>query len=200
MSRDGRRLLAFKMQQKYGPDSIAVYGGASMVTEKAYVLGKFARVALGTRHIDYNGRLCMVSAGTAYKLTYGVDRNPWPWADILEAHVILVAGSNVAECAPITTYYLWQCRERGGRLIVMDPRMTPITRNADLYLPVRPGTDLAVFLGMLHVIVKDGLVREDFIRAQTTGFDEVRGRSRIGTARTAAMAGVPTEDIVTAAH
>src|SRR6185503_19349876 len=167
-----RRLLA--MRDQYGPDAIAVYGGASMVTEKAYVLGKFARVALGTKHIDYNGRLCMVSAGTAYKLTFGIDRATNPWPDLAVADVVLVAGSNTAECAPITTYYLWQCRERGGRLIVVDPRMTPITRNADLFLPVRPGTDLALFLGMLHVIVRDGLVSEEYVDAHTTGFDAVR--------------------------
>jgi assimilatory nitrate reductase catalytic subunit len=193
------RLLAIR--DTYGPDAIAVYGGASMVTEKAYVLGKFARVALGTKHIDYNGRLCMVSAGTAYKLTFGIDRATNPWPDLAVADVVLVAGSNTAECAPITTYYLWQCRERGGRLIVMDPRMTPITRNADLYLPVRPGTDLAVFLAMLHVIVRDGLVRPDFITERTTGFDAVRASVEAWTpARAAEVAGVRAEDIVTAAH
>ena len=68
-----------EIQEKYGPDAVAVYGGASMITEKAYVLGKFARVALGTKNIDYNGRLCMVSAGTAYKLTFGIDRATNPW-------------------------------------------------------------------------------------------------------------------------
>ena len=194
-----RRLTA--VREKYGPDAVAVYGGASMVTEKAYVLGKFARVALGTRHIDYNGRLCMVSAGTAYKLTFGVDRATNPWPDLALADVVLVAGSNTAECAPITTYYLWQCRERGGRLIVMDPRMTPITRNADLYLPVRPGTDLAVFLAMLHVIVRDGLVRQEFVEAKTTGFDAVRASVEAWTpARAAELSGVRADDIVTAAR
>src|SRR5437016_3491689 len=118
-----------EVQEKYGKDSVAVYGGASLITEKAYLLGKFARVALGTRHIDYNGRLCMVSAGTAYKLAFGVDRSLIPWAEIPKAHVLFVAGSNVAECSPITTDYVWRCRDRGGKLIVIDPRMTPITRN-----------------------------------------------------------------------
>jgi assimilatory nitrate reductase catalytic subunit len=199
LNETAERLLAIK--EKYGPDAIAVYGGASMVTEKAYVLGKFARIALGTKHIDYNGRLCMVSAGTAYKLTFGVDRATNPWPDLTVADVVLVAGSNIAECAPITTYYLWQSRERGGRLIVMDPRMTPITRNADLYLPVRPGTDLAVFLAMLHVIVKDGLVRADFIERSTTGFEAVcRSVEAWTPARAGDLAGVRPDDIVKAAH
>ncbi len=194
-----RRLTAIR--DKYGPDAIAVYGGASMITEKAYVLGKFARVALGTKHIDYNGRLCMVSAGTAYKLTFGIDRATNPWTDLAAADVVLIAGSNTAECAPITTYYLWQCRERGGRLIVVDPRMTPITRNADLYLPVRPGTDLALFLGMLHVMVRDGLVKDEYVAAHTVGFDAVRASVAEWTPeRAAAVTGVRPDDIVTAAR
>jgi assimilatory nitrate reductase catalytic subunit len=194
-----RRLV--EIRERYGPDAIAVYGGASMITEKAYVLGKFARVALGTRHIDYNGRLCMVSAGTAYKLTFGIDRATNPWPDLSKAHVVMIAGSNTAECAPITTHYLWQCRERGGKIIVIDPRMTPISRNADLFLPVRPGTDLALFLAMQHVLVRDGLTRADYIERHTTGFDAVRESVRDWTPeRAGRITGVPPEAIVKAAH
>ncbi len=194
-----RRLTEIK--DKYGPDAIAIYGGASMITEKAYVLGKFARVAVGTKNIDYNGRLCMVSAGTAYKLTFGIDRATNPWTDLAAADVVLIAGSNTAECAPITTHYLWQCRERGGKLIVVDPRMTPITRNADLYLPVRPGTDLALFLAMLHVIVRDGLVKQDYVNAHTTGFDAVRASVSAWTLdRASKVTGVPAAQIEKAAH
>lgn len=190
-----------EIQEEHGPDSVAIYGGASMITEKAYVLGKFARVALGTKHIDYNGRLCMVSAGTAYKLTFGIDRATNPWADLTRADVVMIAGSNTAECAPITTHYLWQCREHGGRIIVVDPRMTPISRNADLYLPVRPGTDLALFLGMLHVIVRDGLTRDEFLAASTSGFDAVRASVRDWTPeRAARVTGVPPSSIEKAAH
>ncbi len=194
-----RRLT--EIREKYGPDAIAIYGGASMVTEKAYVLGKFARLAVGTKHIDYNGRLCMVSAGTAYKLTFGIDRATNPWPDLATADVVLIAGSNTAECAPITTHYLWQCREHGGKLIVVDPRMTPITRNADLYLPVKPGTDLALFLAMLHVIVRDGFAREAFLAERTTGWAAVRESVREWTPeRAAQVTGVPPDNIVTAAH
>ncbi|MGZ4825582.1 MAG: molybdopterin oxidoreductase family protein, partial [Terriglobales bacterium] len=125
------------IQAQYGKDAVAVYGGASLSTEKSYLLGKFARLAVGTRHIDYNGRLCMVSAGTAYKLAFGIDRSTIPWSDIPKANVLFVIGANIGDCAPITTDYIWRCRDNGGRLIVADPRMTPITRNADLYLPIR---------------------------------------------------------------
>src|SRR5690606_29584349 len=99
---------------------------------------------------------CMVSAGTAFKLAFNIDRAPNPWSDIPKAQVLLVAGANVAECAPITTQYIWRCRDNGGKLMVADPRMTPITRNADLYLPVRPGMDLPVYMAMLHVILREG--------------------------------------------
>jgi assimilatory nitrate reductase catalytic subunit len=190
-----------EIQQRYGKDAVAVYGGASLTTEKAYLLGKLARVALGTRHIDYNGRLCMVSAGTAYKMAFGVDRSPNPWSDIPEAQVVLVTGSNVAECAPITTDYLWQMKDRGGKLIVVDPRMTPITRNADLYLPVRPGTDVALHMGLLHVVLREGLEDRDFIAAHSVGFDEVAASVKPWDPRaTAELTGVPPEAIEKAAR
>src|SRR5215831_13930991 len=189
------------IQETHGRDSVAVYGGASLTTEKSYLLGKFARVALGTRHIDYNGRLCMVSAGVAYKLAFGVDRAPNPCSDIPLADVLIIAGSNTAECSPITTDYVWRFRDNGGKLIVIDPRMTPITRNADLYLPVRPGTDLALSLGMMHVILRDGLENREFIEKHTTGFGAVAESAKSWEpARAARVTGVPPEAIVKAAH
>src|SRR5579872_6663395 len=163
-----------EVQDRYGKDAVAVYGGASLTTEKSYLLGKFARVALGTRHIDYNGRLCMVSAGVAYKLAFDVDRSPIPWSEIPKAQVIFAIGANVGECAPITTDYIWRCRDNGGKLIVADPRMTPISRNADLFLPLRPGTDLALLNGMLHIVLRDNLQNDEFIAQHTTGFDAVK--------------------------
>jgi assimilatory nitrate reductase catalytic subunit len=189
------------LQEKYGPDSVAVYGGASLTTEKAYLLGKFARVALRTRHIDYNGRLCMVSAGTAYKSALGVDRAPNPWSDIPKAEVVIVIGANVGECAPITTDYIWRARDNGARLIVADPRFTPIARNADLFLPVRPGTDLALLMGMLHVIIRDGLTDQDFVEAHTTGFEKTAECVAAWNPRRAAeVSGVAPEAIEKAAH
>jgi assimilatory nitrate reductase catalytic subunit len=115
----------------------------------------------------------MVSAGTAYKLAFGVDRSPNPWSDIPQAQVLFVAGANIGECAPITTDYIWRCRDNGGKLIVADPRMTPITRNADCYLPLRPGTDVVLYLGLLHVILREGLEDKAFIAEHTTGFEDV---------------------------
>ncbi len=190
-----------EVQAKYGPDAIAIYGGASLTTEKAYLLGKLARVALKTRNIDYNGRLCMVSAGVAYKLAFGIDRSPNPWSDIPKAQVVFVTGANIAECAPITTNYIWQCRDNGGKLIVADPRLTPITRNADLYLPVRPGTDLALLLGMLHVIFRDGLAKREFLEQHTTGWEAMEAYARDWNPdKAASISGVPPASIEKAAH
>jgi assimilatory nitrate reductase catalytic subunit len=190
-----------EIQEKYGKDAVAVYGGASLTTEKAYLLGKFARVALGTRHIDYNGRLCMVSAGTAYKLAFHIDRSLIPWSEIPKSDALFVIGANIGDCAPITTDYIWRCRDRGGRLIVADPRMTPITRNADLYLPVRPGTDLALLMGMLHVVLRDGLEDRQFIAEHTTGFEAVAASVKAYDPKSAGeRTGVPPEAIEKAAH
>jgi assimilatory nitrate reductase catalytic subunit len=189
------------IQEQYGKDAVAVYGGASLSTEKSYLLGKFARLALGTRHIDYNGRLCMVSAGTAYKLAFGIDRSTIPWSEIPKAEVLFVIGANIGDCAPITTDYVWRCRDNGGKLIVADPRMTPITRNADLYLPLRPGTDLALLMGILHVILRDGLEDRDFIARYTTGFDAVAESVKAwDPQKVAEMTGVPPESIQKAAR
>ena len=162
-----------EIQSKYGKDAFAVYGGASLSTEKSYLLGKFARVGLGTRHIDYNGRLCMVSAGVANKKAFGIDRVTSPWADMIGCDVIWVAGSNVAECAPITTNYLWQAREQGAKIIIQDPRLTPIARTCDLFLPVKPGRDVALFAGVLNIMIEKGWIDQAFIERDTVGFEAV---------------------------
>ena len=190
-----------RIQQTYGNDSFAVLTGASLTNEKAYLMGKFARVALRTANIDYNGRLCMVSAGAASKKVFGIDRSANPWSDIAKAKVILVAGANIAECAPITTDYLWQAREKGGKLIILDPRMTPIARNADLFIPVRSGGDIGVFNGMLHIMIERGWLDREFIAQHTTGFDAVMETVKKYTPEySAKIAGVPPEMIVKAAE
>ncbi len=190
-----------RIQAAYGSDAFAVLSGASLTNEKAYLMGKFARVALRTANIDYNGRLCMVSAAAAAKRVLGIDRSANPWSDIPKAKVILIAGSNVGECAPITTDYLWQARENGAKIIVLDPRMTPVARTADLYVPVRSGGDIGVFNGMLQVMIERGWVNRPFIEAHTTGFEQVEAVVKRYTPDVAAkIAGVPPEMIVRAAE
>jgi assimilatory nitrate reductase catalytic subunit len=189
------------IQDACGRDAFAILTGASLTNEKAYLMGKFARVALRTANIDYNGRLCMVSAAAASKKTLGIDRSANPWSDIREADCILIAGANVAECAPITTDYVWGARERGAKIIVLDPRMTPLARTVDLFVPVRPGGDIGVFNGMLHVMIERGWIDRAFVAEHTTGFDDVaRAVAKYTPDHAAKIAGVPPSMIVRAAE
>ena len=190
-----------RIQRTYGHHAIGMLGGASLTTEKTYLLGKFARVCLRTPYIDYNGRLCMVSAGAANKKAFGIDRTTNPWSDMVGTDVIWVAGSNVAECSPITTNYLWQAREQGAKIIVQDPRITPAARTCDLYLPVKPGRDAALFAGVLQLMIEHDWLDRDFIDELTLGFDEVAAYCRQWTpARTADVTGVPERSIRQAAE
>ena len=167
-----------RIQSQHGPQAFGVLTGASLTTEKAYLMGKFARVCLKTPYIDYNGRLCMVSAAAANKKAFGIDRAANPWSDILGAEVVWISGANVAECAPITTDYVWQAREHGAKVIVVDPRLTPIARTCDLFLPVKPGRDTALFNGILHLMIEHDWLDHEFIRQHTVGFDDVAATVR----------------------
>jgi assimilatory nitrate reductase catalytic subunit len=190
-----------RIQKAYGKDAFAILSGASMTNEKAYLMGKFARVALGTANIDYNGRLCMVSAGAGNKMAFGIDRAANPWSDIPLAQCIIVTGSNVGECFPILTDYLWRARDNGAKLIVIDPRMTPIARTADLFLPVRPGRDSALMNGILHVLIERGWIDRAFIDEHTTGFEHVEETVKAyPPQRTAEITGVPAANIIRAAE
>jgi assimilatory nitrate reductase catalytic subunit len=190
-----------RIQSAYGRDAFAVMGGASLTIEKTYLMGKFTRVCLKSRHIDYNGRLCMVSAAAANKKALGIDRSSNPWSDILHAEVVWISGANVAECAPITTHYVWQARESGGKVIVADPRITPIARTCDLFLPVKPGRDVALFNGVLHLMIENGWLDHEFIANHTVGFDKVAEHVRSWTPRrTAEVTGVAEHAIRKAAE
>ncbi|MFZ1699525.1 MAG: formate dehydrogenase subunit alpha [Pyrinomonadaceae bacterium] len=188
-----------EIQAKYGKDAIGVYSGSSLTTEKTYVMGKFARVGLGTRFIDYNGRLCMVSAGAGNNKAFGVDRAANPWSDIPLAEVLILAGANCAETFPILNKFLWQQRDNGGRWIVIDPRETATARQGDIHLQLKPGTDVAVANGMLNVIVREGLIDEKFIGDHTNGWEETRAAIEKCTPDIASqISGVPAEKIVQA--
>ncbi len=162
-------------QARGGPDSVAVFGGGGLTNEKAYSLGKFARVALGTSQIDYNGRWCMSSAASAGIRAFGLDRGlPFPLADVEETDVLVLVGSNLAETMPPAARHLDRLRARGGRVVVIDPRRTPTADRADLALQPVPGTDLALALGVLHLLVAAGAADEDYLAARTTGWGDVR--------------------------
>jgi len=164
-----------RLQERHGPDAVGVFGGGGLTNEKAYQLGKFARIALRTSQIDYNGRFCMSSAAAALNRAFGLDRGlPGPITDLARADAILLAGGNPAETMPPFMRHLTQMRERGGALIVVDPRRTATARQADLHLQPSPGTDLALANGLLHVAIEEGFLDEAFIAERTSGFEAVR--------------------------
>jgi assimilatory nitrate reductase catalytic subunit len=190
-----------RIQAEHGPDAFAMLSGVSITNEKSYLVGKFARLGLGTANLDYNGRFCMVSAGVANKKALGVDRASNPWSDIPLADVVWVAGTNIAETFPITTSYVWRARDRGAKLIVQDPRVVPLARTADLYLPVRPGTDSALFGAVLHELIRHDWLDHDFIDAHTLGFDEAAAAvADMTPAWAASICGLPAARIEQAAE
>jgi assimilatory nitrate reductase catalytic subunit len=190
-----------RIQREHGNDAFALLSGASLTTEKTYLMGKFAHMCLRTANIDYNGRLCMVSAAAGNKKAFGIDRAANPWSDILGADVILIAGANVAECAPITTNYVWQARERGAKIIVVDPRITPMARTCDLFLPIKPGRDTALFNGILQLMIEQDWIDHDFIERHTLGFEAVaREAKNWPLRRTAEVTGIAEKSIRQAAE
>ncbi len=190
-----------RIQREHGRDAFAILSGASLTTEKTYLMGKFAHMCLRTANIDYNGRLCMVSAGAGNKKAFGVDRAANPWSDILGAEVIFITGANVAECAPITTNYVWQAREHGAKVIVVDPRITPLARTCDLFLPIKPGRDTALFNGILQFMIEKDWLDHEFIERYTVGFDAVAAEVRPWTLRrTAEVTGIAEKSIQRAAE
>ena len=190
------------LQRDRGCDAVAVYGGGGLTNEKAYLLGKFARVALRTANIDYNGRLCMASAAAAAIKAFGLDRGlPFPLDDIPGAETILLTGGNPAETMPPIMQYVDEQRRRGGKLIVVDPRATPTALQATLHLQLTPGTDAALANGILHVILQHNLIDRAFIEARTTAFERVRGiAASYWPDRVERITGVPSTQLTRAAH
>ena len=164
-----------KTRDEFGADAVGIFGGGSLTNEKAYLLGKFARVALGTANIDYNGRFCMSSAAAAGIRALGIDRGlPFPLEDIANAEVVLLSGANVAETMPPIMRYFEAQRANGGMLVVSDPRRTTTAAAADLHLRLTPGADAVLANGLLHLLIRDDLIDHDYIRDRTEGFERVR--------------------------
>ncbi|MDQ0822060.1 assimilatory nitrate reductase catalytic subunit [Arthrobacter sp. V4I6] len=181
---------------RYGADAVGVFGGGGLTNEKAYQLGKFARLALGTSRIDYNGRFCMSSAAAAGMRAFGLDRGlPFPLADLDAASTILMLGSNVAETMPPFVQHLQGARDVGG-LIVVDPRRSATAAftsdGGGLHLAPLPGTDLALLLGISHVVIHEGLADAGFIAARTAGYEAlVRSVAGFWPERVQSLTGVP---------
>jgi assimilatory nitrate reductase catalytic subunit len=189
------------LQEKYGKDSIAVYSGSSLTTEKTYLVGKFARLGLQTRYIDYNGRLCMASAAGGNNKAFGIDRAANPWSDIPHAEVLIIAGANCAETFPILNGFLWKQRDNDGVWIVIDPRETPTARQGDLHLQLKPGTDVAVANGILNVLINENLIDQAFIDSRTNDWEAAKAAASNYPPDVASeISGVPAEKIIQAAR
>ncbi|MBT2386281.1 molybdopterin oxidoreductase family protein [Streptomyces sp. ISL-11] len=188
--------------ERYGRDAVGVFGGGGLTNEKAYLLGKFARVVLRTPNIDYNGRFCMSSAAAAHRRAFGIDRGlPFPLEDIPRTGCVILVGANPAETMPPALRFFRELRENGGTLIVVDPRRTRTAEQADLHLQPLPGSDLALAMGLLHLIVADGHLDEEFIARRTTGFGEARAAAMAHwPERVELLTGVPVARLRAAAE
>jgi assimilatory nitrate reductase catalytic subunit len=189
-------------QASYGRDAVGVFGGGSLTNEKAYLLGKFARVALGTSNVDYNGRFCMSSAAAGATKAFGVDRGlPFPLEDIPRAEVILLVGGNMAETMPPVMRYFEAQQRNGGTLIVVDPRRSPTAQWAKLHLALRPGSDTALANGLVHLLIRESLIDVSYIENRTEGFDEVRQlAAAYWPERVEALTGIPQGQLIEAAR
>ncbi len=185
-----------RTQARYGRDAVGCFGGGSLTNEQAYQFGKFARVALRTSAIDYNGRFCMSSAAGAANRAFGLDRGmPFPLSDIAEADVVVLVGSNPADTMPPAMQYFDEGRAAGAQHVVVDPRRTSTAKNAALHLQPLPGTDLALANGLLHIALAEGVVDEEYVVARTTGFEAVReGVAAYWPDRVERLTGVPVAD------
>lgn len=191
-------------QARRGKDAVAVFGGGGLTNEKAYTLGKFARVALGTAMIDYNGRFCMASAAAAGNRAFGLDRGlPFPLADVDGADAVLLLGSNLAETMPPFVPHLAEVRRRSG-LVVVDPRRSATAMLTDegggLHLRPQPGTDLVLLLGLLHAVIGGAGVDEVYLTERVSGWEGVaRQAAEWWPERVSGTTGVPPEQIREAA-
>jgi sulfite reductase (NADPH) flavoprotein alpha-component len=187
---------------RHGPDAVAFYVSGQMSLEAQYLANKLCKGFIGSNNIDSNSRLCMASAASGYKQSLGADGPPGSYQDIDHSQCFLVIGSNMADCHPVLFLRLLdRCRKSGAKLIVVDPRRTNTADKADLFLPIKPGTDLALLNGLLYLLVKDERINPDFIAAYTEGWDELLPfLDEFPPEKVAAIAGIPETTIRQAAQ
>ena len=188
--------------EKHGPDAVAFYISGQLMTEDYYVFNKLAKGLIGTNNIDTNSRLCMSSAVAGYKATLGADSPPACYEDIDHTDCLFIAGSNTAFAHPIIFRRIEDAKAKNPNLkiIVVDPRKTDTAQVADLHLAILPGTDVALFNGMLHVMLWEGLLDMAYIQAHTVGFDALKDTVREYTPKMVAdICGIKESDIVQAA-
>ncbi|MGW1294775.1 molybdopterin-dependent oxidoreductase [Streptomyces sp. NPDC002533] len=185
----------------HGPDAVALYVSGQMTLEAQYLANKLAKGFLRTNTIESNSRLCMASAGSGYKLSLGADGPPGSYEDFAHADVFLVTGANMADCHPILFLRMMERVKAGAKLIVVDPRRNATAAKADLYLRIRPGTDLALLNGLLHLLVENGHTDPAFIAEHTEGWEQMPAFLRdYPPAAVAEITGIAEDDIRQAAR
>ncbi|MFT3691418.1 molybdopterin-dependent oxidoreductase [Paenirhodobacter sp.] len=185
----------------HGPDAVALYVSGQMSIEAQYLANKLAKGYLRTRHIESNSRLCMASAGSGYKLSLGADAPPGSYQDFEATDLFFVIGANMADCHPILFLRMMDRVKAGAKLIVVDPRRSATAEKAHLFLQIRPGTDLALLNGLLHLLHRDGHVDAGFIAAHTEGWEAMPAfLADYGPEKVAAITGLPQADIEAAAR
>jgi assimilatory nitrate reductase catalytic subunit len=189
-----------KVIARHGPDAVAFYLSGQLLTEDYYVANKLMKGFIGSANVDTNSRLCMASSVAGHRRAFGADTVPGAYADLDEADLIVLAGSNAAWCHPVLFQRMVaNKRERGARLVVIDPRRTATAQEADLFLPIAPGTDTALFCGLLAHLAEVGALDHAYIEAHTTGFAEAVARARAiapDAAATAKATGLDRADVV----
>ncbi|MDD0976370.1 bifunctional nitrate reductase/sulfite reductase flavoprotein subunit alpha [Pseudomonas fontis] len=186
---------------EHGPDAVALYVSGQMSLEAQYLANKLTKGFLRSRHIESNSRLCMASASSGYKQSLGADGPPGAYSDFEHSDVFLVIGANMADCHPILFLRLLDRVKAGAKLIVVDPRRTSTADKADLYLQIAAGSDLALLNGLLHLLVKNGHTRADFIAAFTEGWEVMPGfLEDYPPQRVAELTGLAESDIRQAAQ
>ncbi|MFF4500588.1 molybdopterin-dependent oxidoreductase [Streptomyces sp. NPDC001401] len=195
-----RRLRA--IVDEHGPDAIALYVSGQMSLEAQYLANKLAKGFVRTNQIESNSRLCMASAGTGYKLSLGADGPPGSYQDLDKADLFFVIGSNMADCHPILFLrMLERVKAAGAKLVVVDPRRSATAEKADLFLQIKPGTDLALLNGLLHLLHENGHTDPEFIARYTDGWEEMPAfLADYPPAAVAEITGIPEDDIREAAR
>jgi assimilatory nitrate reductase catalytic subunit len=188
--------------ETHGPDAVGFYLSGQLLTEDYYVFNKLAKGLVGTNNVDTNSRLCMSSAVAGYKQTLGADAPPACYDDLNQAATLFITGSNTAFAHPILYRRIEDAKRANPamRMIVVDPRRTETADAADLFLQIQPGTDVALYNGMLHLMMWEGWVDPAYIAAHTSGFDALKARVRDFTPKeVAAICGIREADLLQAA-
>ncbi|MCP4981764.1 MAG: molybdopterin-dependent oxidoreductase, partial [Gammaproteobacteria bacterium] len=187
--------------KKYRDDAFGGLSSAKVTNEDNYIFQKFVRAAMGTNNVDHCARLCHSSTVAGLRLSFGSGAMTNPANDLLQANVILVTGSNTTENHPIIGLKIREAVANGAKLILFDPRQIQLSQIATIWARQKPGTDVAWINGLLHVIIRDGLIKSEFIESRTEGFEEVEKIvASYLPERVAEITGVSAEKIVEAAH